>query len=111
MVTSVGGKLTFAQRMEQKEMTDKVRAMQKEMVEESKAERKEMALKRKQKLEQKERNQLASVTYQKIKDTSKIKKMGKKQLKNIMKVDLDQLKANKLPKGALKVRGSYGTIK
>jgi len=71
----------------------------------------ELALKAKQKKEQKEKNQLASVTYQQIKDASKIKKMGKKQLKMVMKVDLDQIKANKLPKGALKTRGSYGGLK
>lgn len=70
-----------------------------------------MAEKLKRKKEQKEKNQLASVTYQQIKDASKIKKMGKKQLKMIMKVDLDQIKANKLPKGALKQRGSYGPNK
>jgi hypothetical protein len=36
----------------------------------------------------------------------RIKKMGKKQLKMIMKVDLDQIKNSKLPKGALKTRGT-----
>lgn len=110
MVSSRAGKLSFAQRMKEKERTDALKSVQKEMIEEAKAERKEAGLRAKQKKEQKERNQMASVTYQQIKDTSKIKKMGKKQLKMIMKVDLDQLKANKLPKGALKQRGSYGSL-
>ena len=111
MISSKASRKTFAQRMAEKEKLDKVKAIQKEMIEERKAEKREMAEKIKRKKEQKEKNQLASVTYQQIKDTAKIKKMGKKAMKSIMKVDLDQIKAMKLPKGALNTRGSYGALK
>jgi len=110
MKVSKGSKMSFAERMVEKERTQRVKVFAKQLVDERKADKQEARQKRKDKEERKKKNELASATYQQIKDSSKIKKMGKKQLKMIMKVDFDKLKAQKLPKGALKQRGSQGAL-
>jgi len=104
---------TFEERMKAKQVLVDLRAREKELIDDrvdvKRAERQRL----KEKAAKKTENEIKSSTFQNI-SSEKVKKLGKKQLRMIHKVDFDQIKDARIGVGlrtafgTIKERGSYG---
>merc|ERR1719198_2629427 len=83
----MANRATWEQRMQQRAATKAVQEAQHAIDEEIRAEKREERARREEKEKKKKENRIKGSSYQVITNTSKIKKMSKKQLKSIRKAD------------------------
>lgn len=104
---------TFEQRMKDKQVLNDIKAREKELIDDRVDIKRQERQRLKEKAAKTAENAIKSSTFQSI-SSEKVKKLGKKQLRMIHKVDFDQIRDSRIGVGlrtafgTMKERGSYG---